>query len=82
MLPVPELFDCVIDSSEVGLRKPNPAIFHLALERVGGIAPARAIFIDDFAGNVDAAAALGIRGVLVGHDPAPALAELRELLRP
>jgi epoxide hydrolase-like predicted phosphatase len=82
MLPVPELFDCVIDSSEVGLRKPNPAIFHLALERVGGIAPARAVFIDDFAGNVDAAVALGIRGVLVGHDPAPALAELRELLRP
>jgi epoxide hydrolase-like predicted phosphatase len=81
MLPVPELFDAVIDSSEVGVRKPNPAIFHLALERVGGVAPARAVFVDDFAGNVSAAAALGIRGVLVGEDAAAALAELRALVR-
>ena len=32
-VPLDELFDVVIDSSAVGLRKPNPAIFHLALEQ-------------------------------------------------
>ena len=37
MVPVDELFDVVIDSSEVGMRKPNPAIYHLALERLGGV---------------------------------------------
>ena len=42
---------------------------------------ARAIFIDDFAGNVDAAVALGMSGVLVGENAAEALTELRELLR-
>ena len=39
LLPVDELFSVVIDSSEVGMRKPDPRIYHLALERLGGIAP-------------------------------------------
>lgn len=80
LIPVDELFDHVVDSSEVGIRKPDPAIFHHALELVG-CAPERAIFLDDFAGNVEAARRLGIRGVLVEADPAPALAELTRLLR-
>ena len=45
------------------------------------VTAARAIFIDDFAGNVDAAVALGMSGVLVGENAAEALTELRELLR-
>ena len=80
MVPVSELFDLVVDSSEVGVRKPDPRIFHLALEQLGGIAPERAVFLDDVAANVEAAIALGIRGVRVGADPAPALAELDGLL--
>lgn len=80
MLPLGELFDAVVDSSEVGVRKPDPAIFRLALERLGGIEPERAVFLDDFEGNVAAAAALGMRGLLVGDDPLPALAELRALV--
>jgi len=80
MLPVAELFDAVIDSSEVGKRKPDPAIFHHALEAVGGAAPERTVFLDDFAGNVDAARALGMHGILVEPDPAPALAQLLAIL--
>ena len=80
MLPVDDLFDAVIDSSEVGKRKPDAAIFHHALAAVGGPPPERTVFLDDFAGNVDAARALGMRGILVEPDPAPALAELLAIL--
>ena len=40
MLPIDELFEVVVDSSEVGLRKPDPRIFLLALEQLGGVARA------------------------------------------
>ena len=39
MLPFEEWFDDVVDSHEVGLRKPNPAIYELALRRLGRAAP-------------------------------------------
>jgi len=80
MVPVDELFELVVDSSQVGLRKPNPAIFHLALERLGGIAPERSVFLDDFAGNVHAAAGIGMHGIVVEDEPASALAQLERLL--
>ena len=76
MLPLDELFDAVIDSSEVGVRKPNPAIFDLALKAVGGVDPRHAVFLDDFSGNVEAARRLGLHALLVEDDPAAALAEL------
>ncbi len=76
LLPIDELFDDVIDSSEVGMRKPNPAIYELTLERLGGVAPGASIFLDDLPENVEAAARLGIRGILMGPDPEPALKEL------
>lgn len=65
MIPVEEMFDVVVDSSHEGVRKPNPAIFHLALERLGGIPAGRAVFLDDYPGNITAAEALGMRGILV-----------------
>lgn len=80
MLPVDELFDAVIDSAHVGVRKPDPRIFALALERLGGVAPEHAVFLDDFHGNVAAAERLGIRGILVEEDHRPALHLLRMLL--
>jgi putative hydrolase of the HAD superfamily len=80
LIPVDELFDLVVDSSEVGIRKPNPAIFEITLERLGGVAPERCIFLDDYEGNLVAARALGISTVLVGDDPEPALGELERLL--
>ncbi|MBW2275058.1 MAG: HAD family phosphatase [Deltaproteobacteria bacterium] len=66
VLPLEELFDVVVDSSEVGMRKPNPAIFLHALELLEGVAPEGAVFLDDYAGNIDAATRLGFHGVLVG----------------
>ncbi|MCB1690552.1 MAG: HAD family phosphatase [Halioglobus sp.] len=79
MLPVEELFDFVVDSSEVGMRKPNPAIFEKALE-IGGLAPEEVVFLDDFEGNVIAASALNIRSILVGSDSGKTIADLDEIL--
>ena len=80
MLPVDELFDVVVDSAHVGVRKPDPRIFRLALDRLGGTAPEAAVFLDDFHGNVAAAERLGIRGILVEEDHRPAMEALRALL--
>ncbi|MEQ1788265.1 MAG: HAD family phosphatase [Acidimicrobiales bacterium] len=79
MLPVDELFDVVIDSSEVGMRKPNPAIFHHALDALGGVPPTQAVFLDDAPGNVEGARRAGLHAILV-DDPAAAVAELDALL--
>jgi putative hydrolase of the HAD superfamily len=79
-LPLDELFDLVVDSCEEGVRKPDPLIFRTALGRLGVSEPSRAIFLDDFAGNVSAARELGMHAILVGADPAPALDELAALL--
>jgi epoxide hydrolase-like predicted phosphatase len=62
MLPVDELFDVVVDSAFVGLRKPDPAIYRLTCERLG-VAPEACVFVDDLAANVAAAAALGMIAV-------------------
>jgi epoxide hydrolase-like predicted phosphatase len=80
MLPVGELFDAVVDSHQVGLRKPDPRIFAYALEQLGGVACANAVFLDDFYGNVAAAERLGMRGIVVGEDWRSAVSELRALL--
>lgn len=79
MLPVDELFDVVVDSSEVGMRKPNPAIYHHALEALGGVPPEQAVFLDDSPGNVEGAKRAGLHAILV-DDPETAVAELDELL--
>ena len=79
LLPVDELFDVIVDSSDVGVRKPDPAIFAVALERLGGIATSAAVFLDDAPGNVAGAAKAGLHAILV-EDQAAALAELDALL--
>ena len=79
LLPVDELFDVVVDSCEVGMRKPNPAIYHHTLELLGGVAPHEAVFLDDTATNVDGARRAGLAAILV-EDPDRALAELDALL--
>jgi putative hydrolase of the HAD superfamily len=60
---VDELFELVVDSAFVGLRKPDPAIFELTLERLGGVAPERCVFVDDLEVNCVAARALGLAAV-------------------
>jgi epoxide hydrolase-like predicted phosphatase len=80
MIQVDELFDLVLDSSEVGRRKPDPKFFELALDRLGDLAPEQCVFLDDFEGNVAAATALGMRAIIVGTDRRAALAELDAIL--
>jgi epoxide hydrolase-like predicted phosphatase len=60
---IDELFEAVVDSAFVGLRKPDPAIYRLTLERLGGVAPERCVFVDDLELNCDAARELGMVAV-------------------
>jgi putative hydrolase of the HAD superfamily len=70
------LFDVVVLSAAVGLAKPDPVIYRLALERLGTVAEAT-VFVDDYEPNVAAAAALGIWGIhFTGYQAL--LAALRE----
>jgi putative hydrolase of the HAD superfamily len=78
MLPFDEWFDDVVDSHEVGMRKPDPAIYELALTRLG-VHARRTAFLDDVLTNVRAAEQVGMIGVLVPVDPTPAVAEVRRL---
>ncbi len=55
-------FDVYVNSALVKLAKPDPAIYQLALERLG-LPPEQTIFIDDNLGNVQAAAQLGIHAL-------------------
>jgi putative hydrolase of the HAD superfamily len=80
LVAVDDLFDVVVDSSSVGMRKPNPAIFTHTLDLLGGIAPQRAVFLDDVEGNLAGARLAGLHTILVDDPPAPALVELDLLL--
>jgi putative hydrolase of the HAD superfamily len=77
-LPIDDVFEVVVDSAFVGMRKPDPEIYAITLERLGLPASACA-FVDDIDINVEAARALGFRGVLF-RDTAQAVAELDALL--
>ena len=72
------LFDVVIDSSEVGLRKPDPRIFTATTDRLG-LAPDRILYLDDFVWNVEGARLAGWRVIHV-TDPTAALVELDAVL--
>lgn len=78
LFAVDELFDVVVDSSQVGLRKPDPAIFRLTCERLG-LQPEQCLFVDDLRCNVDAAADLGMT-TLQCKDPVVVADEVVEML--
>ena len=78
VLPYADLFDDIIDSHELGMRKPNPAIYELALERLGVTAAATA-FLDDIETNVVAARGVGMHAFLVVGDGTEAIADVRRL---
>jgi len=61
MLP-DDLFAVVVDSSAVRLRKPDPRIYELTLDRLG-LPPGACAFVDDLEPNCAAAAALGMHAV-------------------
>jgi putative hydrolase of the HAD superfamily len=64
MLPVDEIFEVVVDSGFVGMRKPDPPIYELTLERLGdGIAASDCVFVDDVEVNVETALVLGMTAV-------------------
>ena len=73
-----ELFDAVVISGEIGIRKPSPEIYTLAAERLER-EPERCVFVDDLAGNLKPARELGMATVL-HRDAETTLAELEEHL--
>jgi putative hydrolase of the HAD superfamily len=80
MLPVDEIFELVVDSAFVGMRKPDPAIYELTLERLGeGVSAEDCLFIDDLEINVTAAERLGMSAVRF-VDNEQAIPEIREAL--
>jgi putative hydrolase of the HAD superfamily len=68
------LFDVVVESSRVGVRKPDPRFYEIACE-LAGVAPDEVVFLDDLGINLKPARALGMTTIKV-DDPATALAEL------
>jgi len=72
-------FDVYVNSADVGLRKPDPAIYELALERLD-VEPQQAVFLDDSLRNVEGARKMGIHAIHV-TERASALAELEVLLQ-
>jgi len=67
-------FDAVVESSKVGVRKPEPRFYEIACELLD-VQPANCIFLDDLGINLKPAAAMGMTTIKV-VDPAVALAEL------
>jgi len=59
---VADAFEAIIVSAEVGIVKPDPAIYGLALEALE-TAPGNAVFIDDFIENINGAEAVGMKGI-------------------
>jgi putative hydrolase of the HAD superfamily len=78
MAELADLFDVVIESSKVGLRKPDAAIYELACRELG-VAPREAVFLDDLGVNLKPARAMGMITIKVG-DADRALAELEEVV--
>lgn len=76
--PCIDAFDVVVFSCEVGLAKPDPAIYHKVLT-LAGVKAEEAIFVDDVQENIDAANTVGIHGVRFtsAHQ---AIADVRRLL--
>jgi putative hydrolase of the HAD superfamily len=79
MLPVDEIFEVIVDSGFVGMRKPEPGIYELTLERLGGVTAGQSLFIDDSDVNCAAARELGMSAVHYrGNEQA--IAEVRAAL--
>jgi putative hydrolase of the HAD superfamily len=78
-LPVDEIFDLVVDSGFVGLRKPDREIYQLTLERLDGVGPRECLFVDDVDLNCSTARDLGMSAVHYRHNE-QAIPEIREAL--
>jgi putative hydrolase of the HAD superfamily len=76
--PVMDLFDVVVESSVIGVRKPEPRFYEIACEELG-IEPSEAVMLDDLGVNLKPAREMGMRTIKV-VDPAQALGELSDVL--
>ena len=76
--PLEPLFDAFIESSALGLRKPDPRIYRHACSVIE-VEPARAVFLDDIGRNLKTARELGMTTIKV-DEPEAALAELERVL--
>jgi epoxide hydrolase-like predicted phosphatase len=72
-----ELFDGIVISGEVGMRKPTPEIYTLAAQTVG-LEPDQCVFVDDLRFNLDPAAELGMTTIL-HRDSEQTIAELERV---
>ncbi len=80
MLPeLDEIFEVVVDSGFVGMRKPERPIYELTLERLGGVSAAECLFVDDMELNCDTARELGMTAVQF-HDTEQARTEIERAL--
>ena len=76
--PFEGLFDVVVESSVVGLRKPDPRIYRLVCRELG-VELSESVFLDDIGRNLKAARALGMATIKV-EEPLEALRELEALV--
>ena len=72
------LFDVVLESSKIGVRKPEPRIYELACEALE-VEPADCVFLDDLGINLKPARAMGMTTIKV-VEPGDALAELEQVV--
>ena len=72
------LFDIVIESSKIGVRKPEPRFFELTCAELG-ITPDQAVYLDDLGTNLKPARKMGMHTIKV-EDHAKAIAELEDVL--
>jgi putative hydrolase of the HAD superfamily len=79
MAPIDDIFELVVDSAFVGMRKPDPEIYELTLARLG-VPAGECLFVDDIEENCAAAAAAGMATV-VFRDAEQAIAEIRAALQ-
>ena len=77
-LDVHSIFEVVVESAKVGMRKPDPRIYQLACELLG-VTPNRSVFLDDIGQNLKGARALGMTTIRVDHT-ASAIEELENAL--
>jgi putative hydrolase of the HAD superfamily len=78
MAEVLDLFDVIVESSRVGVRKPDARFYEIACELLD-IEPADAVFLDDLGVNLKPARELGMTTIKVG-DPQVAIAELETVV--
>jgi putative hydrolase of the HAD superfamily len=71
-------FDVIVESSQVGLRKPDPAIYELVCGKLG-VEPSEAVFLDDLGINLKPARAMGMTTIKV-VDPQDALDDLEAVV--